>query len=96
MFLVSERVAKEKSYERTFDEKTCTAMAHFWPVMKVCDTDGSSTLSLDEVLAEACVAVQVEMVGEGMNETEFAHVDANGDGELDQAEMLAAYEAIYS
>ena len=93
MFLVSERVAKEKSYERTFDEKTCTAMGHFWPVMKVCDTDGSSTLSLDEVLAEACVDVQVEMVGESLNETMFAHIDANGDGELDQAEMLAAYEA---
>ena len=61
--------------------------------MKVCDTDGSSTLSLDEVLAEACVDVQVEMVGESLNETMFAHIDANGDGELDQAEMLAAYEA---
>ena len=68
-------------------------MGHFWPVMKVCDTDGSSTLSLDEVLAEACVDVQIEMVGESLDETMFAHIDANGDGELDQAEMLAAYEA---
>ena len=92
--LVSERVAKKISYDRTFDEKTCTAVGYFNRVMKVCDTNGSSTLSLDEVLAKACVDVQVKMVGESLNETIFAHIDANGDGELDQAEMLAAYEAM--
>ena len=64
-------------------------MSVYVQLMRVCDTDGSGTLSSDEVLNDTCAKYQVKKMGQSMTAATFGYFDANGDGELDQDEMKA-------
>ena len=64
-------------------------MSMYVQLMMVCDSNGSGTLSLEEVLEDACTKYQVKMMGLSMTAAYFGAFDANGDGELDQDEMKA-------
>ena len=85
-------MTKKAIINRSLDEetkRTCVVMSEFVQVMIVCDTNGSGTLSLEEVLEDTCAKFQDNMIGFSMNDAYFAKFDADGDGELEQDEMKA-------
>ena len=91
-YKVPERFTKKTTINRSLDEetkKTCVATSEYVQLMIVCDTNLSGTLSLEEVLADACAKYQVKKMKMSMSAALFGQFDANGDGELDQDEMKA-------
>ena len=61
-------------------------------VMCACDEDFSGGISHDELNSDVCMAITQYEVPE----EDFAHCDANGDGEITLDEALAALEKYQS
>ena len=57
-----------------------------------CDTDGSMSLSWEEVSTEECVFVQNWVFGDNLDEDTFNEVDADGSGNLEGCEVSLALE----
>merc|ERR1739848_957663 len=64
------------------------ALEKYWGIESACDEDFSGGISHDELNTDVCMAITQYEVPE----EDFAHCDANGDGEITLDEALAALE----
>merc|ERR1712018_700504 len=62
----------------------------------VCDTDGSWSLSFDEVASGACLEVQNWIFGDSLDQAAFDTIDTNNDGEISGEEAGIAIEAYFN
>ena len=62
----------------------------------VCDTDGSWSLSFDEVASGACLEVQNWIFGGSLDQAAFDTIDTNNDGEISGDEAGIAIEAYFN
>merc|ERR1712045_1009776 len=80
-FLLLAALAQQK--EPRNDDGDVEAITHI--IMCACDDDGSGGISHEELNSDVCMAITQYEVPE----EDFAHCDANGDGEIDFDEAMA-------
>ena len=60
-----------------------------------CDSDGSMSLSWEEVSTKECMFVQNMLFGQNLDENIFNEIDTSGDGNVDGEEFADALEEFF-